>query len=276
MIYYFFFVILFCYFVRFLIFYPPKTLKRYPVCCVTNRNMYQLTFQTLMDPNTMGLPTGVTTNTPGGPAVNGYRCGSNTSSSSGRGSSIQHASLPRHFSNQRPPAASATSDLNMPSPMSEVPIITNGLPSVSAHIPLQHHNLSYNTANKNRPPNQNNYGPPASNYGHNNGHNNSYYYQQQRPPLAAPSNGVISGQPTHQYNSHYRGPQGPHPQGPHPQGSLMHPPRKPLNHGGAVQQNNSNSLMGPPNVMPLASDYAILKFNNATNQNGSVGKEIDV
>ena len=163
----------------------------------------------------------------------------------------------------------------MPSPMSEVPIITNGLPSVSAHIPLQHHNLSYNTANKNRPPNQN-YGQ-TSNYGHNNGHNNSYYYQQQRPPLAAPSNGVISGQPTHQYNSHYRGP----PAGPqHPVGSLMHPQRKPLNHGGAVQQNNSNvsQIMGPPNnVIPLnASDYAILKFNNATNQNGSVGKEIDV
>ena len=216
-----------------------------------------------MDPNTMGVPTGVTTNT-GGPAVNGYRCGSNTSSSSGRGSSIQHASLPRHFSNQRPPAASATSDLNMPSPMSEVPIITNGLPSVSAHIPLQHHNLAYNTANKNRP-NQN-YGP-STNYGHNNGHNNSYYYQQ-RPPLA-PSNGVISGQPTHQYNSHYRGPPGPH-----PVGSLMHPPRKPLNHGGAVQQNSNSQI--PPNVIPLASDYAILKFNNATNQNGSVGKEIDV
>jgi len=234
--------------------------------------------QTLMDPNTMGLPTGVTTNTPGGPAVNGYRCGSNTSSSSGRGSSIQHASLPRHFSNNRPPAASmATSEaMNMPSPMSEVPIITNGLPSVSAHIPLQHHNLSYNTANKNRPPNQNYQGPLPSNYGHNNGHNNSYYYQQQRPPLAAPSNGVISGQPTHQYNSHYRGP----PAGPqHPVGSLMHPQRKPLNHGGAVQQNNSNvsQIMGPPNnVIPLASDYAILKFNNATNQNGSVGKEIDV
>jgi len=33
----------------------------------------------------------------------------------------------------------------------------------------------------------------------------------------------------------------------------------------------------PNNVIPLnASDYAILKFNNATNQNGSVGKEIDV
>jgi hypothetical protein len=61
----------------------------------------------------------------------------------------------------------------------------------------------------------------------------------------------------------------------------MHPQRKPLNHGGAVQQNNSNvsQIMGhtPNNVIPLnASDYAILKFNNATNQNGSVGKEIDV
>ena len=219
-----------------------------------------------MDPNTMGLPnSGVTSS-----AVNGgYRCGSNTSSSSGRGSSIQHASLPRHFSNTRQPQQTVASTVeNMNSPLSEVPIITNGLPSVSAHIPMHHHNLAYNTANKNRP-NQN-YGPPT-NYGHNNGHNNSYYYQQ-RPPLA-PSNGVISGQPTHQYNSHYRGP----PQVPPPptaadggqammhQQPLMQPPRKPLNNiGPAVQQR-------PP---PMASDYAILKFNNANVAN--VGKEIDV
>ena len=203
-----------------------------------------------MDPNMMGLPTGGHPMANTG-VVNGYRCGSNTSSSSGRGSSIQHASLPRHFSgnNQRPLAG--TSEL--PSPMSEVPIITNGLPSVSAHIPLQHHNLAYNTANKNRP---NNYGgaPPPSNYGH----NNSYYYQHQRPPPLAPSNGGISGQPnTHQYNSHYRGP---------PNGTSMHPPRKPLNHG--TVQNSQ------PSVLPHASDYAILKFNTSTN--GSVGKEIDV
>ena len=92
----------------------------------------------------MGLPTTTT-------MTNGYRCGSSTSSSSGRGSSIQHASLPRHF--------------NTP------PINSNGelvgLPTVSAHIPLQHHNMSYM-----RP------------YRHNN---------QAAPP------------PPPQYNSHYRG-----------------------------------------------------------------------
>ena len=130
-----------------------------------------------MDPNTMGLPNaGVTSS-----AVNGgYRCGSNTSSSSGRGSSIQHASLPRHFSNTRQPQQTVASTVeNMNSPLSEVPIITNGLPSVSAHIPMQHHNLAYNTANKTRP-----------NYNNQLLHNNSYYYTQ-RPPLAAPSNGII-------------------------------------------------------------------------------------
>ena len=94
----------------------------------------------------MGLPTTTTMTT------NGYRCGSNTSSSSGRGSSIQHASLPRHFNT--PPGINSNGELV-------------GLPTVSAHIPLQHHNMSYM-----RP------------YRHNN---------QPAPP------------PPPQYNSHYRG-----------------------------------------------------------------------
>lgn len=110
-----------------------------------------------MDPmNVMGLPT---TNPPsGGPpggmshpqqtnlSNGGYRCGSNTSSSSGRGSSLQHASLPRHFSSSRTTSEAV-------SPLSEVPPIpmgpqtssnglSNPLPTVSAQI--QHHYNKYN------------------------------------------------------------------------------------------------------------------------------------
>merc|ERR1719410_2375142 len=89
-----------------------------------------------MDPNTMGLPSGAQTNPSTGPVgapMNGYRCGSNTSSSSGRGSSIQHASLPRHFN--APPTQMGPPTVNDPTQM--------GLPTVSAHIPLQHHNMTY-------------------------------------------------------------------------------------------------------------------------------------
>ena len=128
----------------------------------------------------MGLPSGASTAGPHQPPLqNGYRCGSNTSSSSGRGSSIQHASLPRHLSTQQ---RTVSTDL------SEVPIITNGLPTVSAHIPIQHHNLAYNT-NKQRPPPQQPYYPASNNY-----YQQPHYRsqpQQQPPP---------------QYNSHYRGP----------------------------------------------------------------------
>ena len=107
--------------------------------------------------NVMGLPT---TNPPMGPPPpggmnhpqsnltnGGYRCGSNTSSSSGRGSSLQHASLPRHFSSSRTTSEAV-------SPLSEVPPpsvamvppqtaggnsigLSNPLPTVSAQI--QHH-----------------------------------------------------------------------------------------------------------------------------------------
>ena len=115
-----------------------------------------------MDPmNVMGLPT---TNPPMGPPPpggmnhpqsnltnGGYRCGSNTSSSSGRGSSLQHASLPRHFSSSRTTSEAV-------SPLSEVPPpsiamvpptagvnttgLSNPLPTVSAQI--QHHYNKYN------------------------------------------------------------------------------------------------------------------------------------
>lgn len=85
--------------------------------------------QALIDPNMMGLPTTTT-------MTNGYRCGSNTSSSSGRGSSIQHASLPRHFST---PPVNNTGELV-------------GLPTVSAHIPLQHHNMTYMRPYRHNPP----------------------------------------------------------------------------------------------------------------------------
>lgn len=163
----------------------------------------------------------------------GYRCGSNTSSSSGRGSSIQHASLPRHMSNR-------TVSTEMNSPLSEVPIITNGLPTVSGHIPppMQHHNLVYNTKPVIRPPS--------------NGHGNNYFstmntnnYYYHRPPGPPPPPGQ------QQYNSHYRGPQ------PRKQ------PQQPLNN--TVQPHQSHHH-------PQTNDYAILKFN----ANGNVGKEIDV
>lgn len=245
-----------------------------------------------MDPNTMGLPTGTQTVNPSttgpvaGAPMNGYRCGSNTSSSSGRGSSIQHASLPRHFSNNRTSTAGQvmTSDRcppvtsDMTSPMSEVPIITNGLPNVSAHhIPLQHHNLAYNTANKNRP----NYNHPGHSSANNQFATSSYYYHH-RPSSAtlAPSSGGVNGisgqqphHPTHQYNSHYRGPPLPGPQ--------QQPPlRKPLNNAAATVHHNTQPQTLQPqsihgNGAMTASDYAILKFNSA--QNGvNVGKEIDV
>ena len=118
----------------------------------------------------MGLPTTTT-------MTNGYRCGSNTSSSSGRGSSIQHASLPRHFNTQQPPQPQV--DPAGP-PMGPV-----GLPTVSAHIPLQHHNMTYM-----RP------------YRHNN----------QPPP------------PPPQYNSHYRGQTMQHRGGPPLHGGHHGPP----------------------------------------------------
>lgn len=174
------------------------------------------------------VPTAGTTNLVNG----GYRCGSNTSSSSGRGSSIQHASLPRHMSNR-----TVSTEIN--SPLSEVPIITNGLPTVSGHIPappMQHHNLVYNT--KPRPSQA--LGPAGNNYFSTMNTNNYYYH---RPP----------GPPQQQYNSHYRGPQ----QQPRKQ------PQQPLNN--TVQQHQSHHH-------PQTNDYAILKFN----ANGNVGKEIDV
>ena len=170
--------------------------------------------------------------------MNGYRCGSNTSSSSGRGSSLQHASLPRHFSNR---TVSSTVDMN--SPLSEVPIITNGLPQ----IPLpQHHNLVYNTANKNRPPGvpgpQNGVmgpqNPPLAGQIHpysNTLNNSNYYYN--RPN----SN-------TQQYNSHYK----------------LRKQAPPPSTNGHTPVNNT-AVQGQ-------NDYGILKFN----PNGNVGKEIDV
>lgn len=106
----------------------------------------------------MGLPMG---------QQNGgaYRCGSNTSSSSGRGSSTQHASLPRNPLQ----VLSRTDTLEMSSPLSEVPIM-NGLPTVSGHL---HHNLAYKQPHPNyttmsnyyyRPPPSNSHyrGPPTT------------------------------------------------------------------------------------------------------------------
>ena len=110
--------------------------------------------------NVMGLPT---TNPPTGPLPGvmnhppqsnlntngGYRCGSNTSSSSGRGSSLQHASLPRHFSSSRT-TSEAVSPLSEVPPQSVMGPPTGGnpglsnppLPTVSAQI--QHHYNKYN------------------------------------------------------------------------------------------------------------------------------------
>ena len=132
-----------------------------------------------MDPmNVMGLPTSnpthSTSNLPqtanNGPS-NGYRCGSNTSSSSGRGSSLQHASLPRQFSSRT--TSEAVSPLSEVQPAATMgpngpQMVPNGLsnplPTVSAQI--QHHYNKYNR---------------------------------------------YSGVSGYQYNSHYRGPPPPQP-----------------------------------------------------------------
>ena len=176
----------------------------------------------------MGLPPGSTAVPPTGMApppggvMTGYRCGSNTSSSSGRGSINQHASLPRHFSNRTTMSSGGgTGDPN--SPLSEVPIINNGLPSVSAHIPMQHHNLGYNTANKSR---QQPYSTMNS--------NSNYYYQRQQPPNP-------------QYNSHYRGhrkpPLGaPLPGHQHPAAVQQLPPNAPNDYG--ILKFNANGNVG--------------------------------
>ena len=136
-----------------------------------------------MDPmNVMGLPT---TNPPMGPPPpaggmnhpqtnltnGGYRCGSNTSSSSGRGSSLQHASLPRHFSSSRTTseAVSPLSEVPPPSVAMGPPQTMGGntaaglsnppLPTVSAQI--QHHYTNkYNRYNTGYQYNSHYRGPP--------------------------------------------------------------------------------------------------------------------
>ena len=191
-----------------------------------------------MDPmNVMGLPTTManhpthstsnlpqTTNHQNG--TNGYRCGSNTSSSSGRGSSIQHASLPRHFNNSR-----TASETTAVSPLSEVPgqppptsTMLGGMPTIMGVHP------------------NNTMGPPAG---------------PPPPGLSNPPLPTVSAQIQHhynnkynrysnsgyQYNSHYRGPP---------------PPTQPRSR--PVQNTNTNNQQGIPPSGSNTSDYA--RYNN--------------
>ena len=187
-----------------------------------------------MDPmNVMGLPTSnpthSTSNLPqtanNGPN-NGYRCGSNTSSSSGRGSSIQHASLPRHFNSR------TASENTAVSPLSEVP----GPPlptSTMGGMPIMQMGMPNTVGPAVGPP------PGLSN-----------------PPLPTVSAQIqhhynnkynrYSNQSGYQYNSHYRGPP---------------PPTQPRSRPVQNNTNNQQLQAGIPPTSSNTSDYARYNTN---------------
>ena len=204
-----------------------------------------------MDPmNVMGLPTNQhhpthsTSNLPQTNAnlhqngINGYRCGSNTSSSSGRGSSIQHASLPRHFNSR------TASETTAVSPLSEVPVAgpppphttttMGGMPTIMG-MPLP--NSVVGPGGPPPPPGLSNPLPTVSAQIQH--HYNNKYNRYSN-----------SG---YQYNSHYRGPP---------------PPTQPRSRPVQNTTNTTNNQQGIPPSSSNTSDYA--RYNT------NVGKQIDV
>ena len=170
------------------------------------------------------------------------RCGSNTSSSSGRGSSIQHASLPRHFNSRTASENTAVSPLSeVPGPPLPTSTMLGGMPSImQMGMP---NTVGPGPAGPPPPGLLSN--PPAlptvsAQIQHH--YNNKY-------------NRYSNQSAGYQYNSHYRGPP---------------PPTQPRSR--PVQNNNTNNQQqlqaGIPPTSSNTSDYA--RYNT------NVGKQIDV
>ncbi len=230
--------------------------------------------------NSHGLPSGMTSTGPPpmglgpGPAsglmtTNGgaYRCGSNTSSSSGRGSistqqdlhnnpargtilSQQLSSLPRGFSQTQGRTLGPIVSISPPGSG------MTGVPHMDASTSSQHHPINPVSANI---PMQRQ--APAG--------GRPYYSTLTARPSSEIGNAATTSQPQRQYDpyfhnrpplqyhSHYRGPPPP-PAGSIPSG-LPRNGGPPVPAGGGKRSSNG-------------TEYAILKFNS----NSTVGKEIDV